>query len=480
MSWGLAFVYLLLVADLQNLLSWWRGWTITASWLAPASERNDDFTIIVPVYGHPRYFAERDRLAPYRANVLVALDLGGPHAAELRAFADEFETEGWRVYRAETPNPNPPQLMLEAIEAGAVTTAYVLRMDADTYPLEDIGKFIHQMDVVGADICSVEVEVARPRGLVGRIQALEYRMAMLSRRFRPWLTSGACFVAHREALRTILRRHSFWFPGEDIETGAIGHALGMRVRHLALRVATEAPDTWRDLYRQRRLWWAGGFRHIVVNVDKNAWHKPGWTAYYLGLVTCGVAWKSGDLLGMSSGPSALRAAALLLVIYMVITVVANWEVRSLLMLAYPPYAFVQALAMPTIGALHFCALAVRQRKLGRYQIPTLQWSHRPRAHRGHAWAMGGRYEIPTIRRHGIVTPNAGDSPLARLAPHPVDGSGAEAEPWRPTAEATTASVAPAASAARRDRARRSSAAPRRTHCSVALRRFALVPEGTWR
>jgi hypothetical protein len=207
-SWAIVAVCLLLAADLQNVLSWWRGWTVRASWLTPSCDRSDDYTIIVPVYGHPRYFAERERLARYRENVLISLDLGGPHAVALRAFADELEREGWRVHRALTSEPGPPGLVLSALESGLVTTRYVLRMDADTYPLEDIGKYIPQLEAAGADVCSVKVEVARPRSVVTRIQAVEYRMAMLSRHFRPWLTSGACFAARREALATILRRHS--------------------------------------------------------------------------------------------------------------------------------------------------------------------------------------------------------------------------------------------------------------------------------
>ena len=39
-----------------------------------------------------------------------------------------------------------------------------------------------------------------------KLQALEYRMAMLSRHFRPWLTSGACTVAKTESLRRIRSR----------------------------------------------------------------------------------------------------------------------------------------------------------------------------------------------------------------------------------------------------------------------------------
>lgn len=420
MSWAILVICLLVAADLQNLLAWWRGWVIRASWLTPAHERSDDFTIIVPVYGHPRYFADRKRLARWKDSILVSLDLGGPHADALRAFADELEREGWRVHRALTSTPGPPGLVLSALESGLVTTRYVLRMDADTYPLEDIGKYIPAVEAAGADVCSVKVEVARPRTVVARIQELEYRMAMLSRHFRPWLTSGACFLARRDALATMLRHHSLWFPGEDVETGRIGHALGMRVRHLDLRVATDAPATWRGLWRQRRLWWAGGFRHIVVNMDKNAWHMPGWTAYYLGLVTLGAAWKAGHLLPPTSSFAAARGFALLFALYCLVTVVANWQVRSPWMLAYPLYAFAQAIAMPTIGGAYFCVLALRQRRLGRYRFAYRRWWRRAdssaRAASAPRAPRSSPYEIATLRRCGVVTrPDpAAPSPLAVL------------------------------------------------------------------
>jgi len=43
----------------------------------------------------------------------------------------------------------------------------------------------------------------------------------------------------------------------------------MRIRHLDMLVHTEAPDTWAALVRQRRLWWAGTFRHWWINLDRN-------------------------------------------------------------------------------------------------------------------------------------------------------------------------------------------------------------------
>ena len=62
----------LVAFDFQNLLSWWGGRTIT-----PGAESSDDFTIIVPLFGHPRYFDRRAELLRYQPNVLRGA--GGRH-----------------------------------------------------------------------------------------------------------------------------------------------------------------------------------------------------------------------------------------------------------------------------------------------------------------------------------------------------------------------------------------------------------------
>ena len=249
-----------------------------------------------------------------------------------------------------------------------MTTGFVLRMDADTTPLEDVGRFIAAMSADGADLASVKVRVADPRNHVHRFQDLEYQMAMLSRHFRPWLTSGACFAARTEALALILEHHSLWFPGEDIETGRIAHALKLRVRHLDMTVETDAPASWRSLLAQRRTWWAGSFRHSIINFDRNAVHLPVWTFYYVLLVWVGVAFKWDTLLEHLHPLALLQTLAWLFVVYAFVTVIANWQVRSWRMLFFPPYALLQAVLMPTIGSVYYWRLAHKQGYLGRYRF----------------------------------------------------------------------------------------------------------------
>ena len=235
---------LLVVAfEFQNIVSWWRGRV-----LAGTDGTSRDFTIIVPLFGHPRYFEARASLLPYRANVLVAMEVTPP---VMQAFADELEADGWRVSRSRIASPNPALLVERGL--ADVTTAYALRLDADTIVGDDIPAAVAALAADGADLASTKVEVSNPQRLPARIQRLEYRIAMLTRHYRPWLTSGACFIAKTTALRAIFGHHSKWTPGEDIETGRTAVALRMKIRHADVTVHTEVPETWWALLRQRRL-----------------------------------------------------------------------------------------------------------------------------------------------------------------------------------------------------------------------------------
>jgi cellulose synthase/poly-beta-1,6-N-acetylglucosamine synthase-like glycosyltransferase len=346
----------MLMFECQNLLSWWGGRTVR-----PGRAVSDDFTIVVPLYGHPRYFATgRDALDRYRANTLVAIDVG---AAGMDAYADELAAAGFGVHRVRLEMPNPATLVSSAL--AAVTTSIVLRLDADTILPDDLPAAIAAFDASGADLSSVKVEAINTRRVIAKLQNLEYRIAMLTRHYRPWLTSGACIIARTRALRTIFAQHSHWTPGEDIETGRTAMALGLQIRHTDMVVHTEVPETWRALYRQRSLWWAGNFRHAIVNMDRNALHMPVMTAYWLLMIWTSVALKWWHQIDPHA---VLTYLPLLYVNYLVITAFANVRVASPWMLVLPLYAFVQSLVMPPVGLYTYVRLAWTRRQLGRYRF----------------------------------------------------------------------------------------------------------------
>jgi cellulose synthase/poly-beta-1,6-N-acetylglucosamine synthase-like glycosyltransferase len=343
----------LVAFDFQNLLSWWGGRTIT-----PGEESSTDFTIIVPLFGHPRYFDRRAELLRYQPNVLVALEVGTPLMA---AFAQQLENEGWRVNRIVMESPNPALLIRACLPA--VTTTYALRLDADTSVGDDIAQAVAAVEAAGADLCSIKCAVANRTNAVTKFQALEYRMAMLARHFRPWLTSGACFLGRTDALIRIMNLHSMWTPGEDIETGRTALALRMRIRHLDIVVETDAPDTWAALFRQRRLWWAGTFRHWWINMDRNLLQLPVLTAYYLAAIWVSLYFKWWTLISLHE---LVYTMPLVIVSYVVVTAISNVQVLSPWMLVFPFYSLAQVLVMPPIGAAYYFVVAWRRRRLGRY------------------------------------------------------------------------------------------------------------------
>jgi cellulose synthase/poly-beta-1,6-N-acetylglucosamine synthase-like glycosyltransferase len=345
----------LVAFDFQNLLSWWRGRLIKR-----ADHGTTDYTIVVPLFGHPRYFDGRAQIECYRDRVLVALEVTPP---EMEAFADQLEAEGWRVCRLRIARPNPASLMREAL--AMVTTTHALRLDADTRLESGLDRMVAAVAACDADICSVKVEADEPRTTAAKLQALEYRMAMLARHYRPWMTSGACFIGKTESLRLIFAHHSLWTPGEDIETGRAAHALRMKIRHADFVVSTEVPSTWLALLKQRRLWWAGTFRHNVVNLDRNLLHLPILTSYMLLAVYATIEFRWWGMIDWRNLPQELP---IVLVVYAFVTFISNLQVRSFWMIVFPIYALWQSLVMPLIGAVYYVILARRAGAFGRYRF----------------------------------------------------------------------------------------------------------------
>jgi cellulose synthase/poly-beta-1,6-N-acetylglucosamine synthase-like glycosyltransferase len=162
-----------------------------------------------------------------------------------------------------------------------------------------------------------------------------------------------------------MARHSKWTPGEDIETGRTALALKMRIRHLDMVVETDAPDTWLALCRQRRLWWAGTFRHWWINIDRNILHLPVLTSYYL--IAIWATWYF-KVWSFMSPMELVSSFPRLYVAYLLVTVVSNLQVASPWMLLFPFYALTQVLVMPMLGVLKYVEVARRKRRLGRYRF----------------------------------------------------------------------------------------------------------------
>jgi cellulose synthase/poly-beta-1,6-N-acetylglucosamine synthase-like glycosyltransferase len=136
-------------------------------------------------------------------------------------------------------------------------------------------------------------------------------------------------------------------------------------RHVDYTVYTDVPESFKALFRQRLLWWAGNYRHMVVNFDHNILQMPILTMYYVLGVWVGFyfhVWSSLSLM------TIVHALPLILVVYLVITVVANTQVLSLWMLVFPLYSLAQSLIVAPLGAVNYVRLARQRRDLGRYRF----------------------------------------------------------------------------------------------------------------
>lgn len=347
----------LVLLDAQNIVAPLRRDNV----LRAGEEVNNDFTIVVPLFGDSSYFRNGSFLMQYRENTLLAVNVSNEHMAK---FADAKEQEGWRVSRVLTSG-EPSVVSTLGVALSDVTTTYTIRMDGDSYMKRHPGEAVGAADKAKADLCSVKVLASNQGNLIEKLQATEYAISMQGRHNQPWATSGACMVARTTSLRHILKNHSHWYYGEDMETGRVAKHFGMKVRHIDFEVFTEVPETFRAWFRQRQGWWAGNFRLAWVNFEQN-FRYPVWMFYNAVLIWVLLTAKWTHIL------EALTYLPWLIMLYTFITVVANWRVRSPWMILTPYYSLVQAMVMPPLGAIRYFKIALRTGKWGRFLVGPLR------------------------------------------------------------------------------------------------------------
>lgn len=360
----LSFIPLVAVVlfDMQNVLSHDKRRILYLS-----DEATDDYTILIPLYGNPKYFDGREQIEQFKDNVVVICDIG---TDEMKMGVERLEAEGWRTFTCQFDKPTAPMLMKAALDSGIVTTKFSVRLDADTVVENNLGNAVAAVEKAGADIASTKCHILNPRNLCERMQAQEYEMAMLSRHYRPWLLSGACYIALTSSLKAILNEHTLWFLSEDSEAGRVAWQRKMKIRHVQFEVFTEPPHTWRGWFRQRtRIWWAGSVRHVWINFDHNVLKMPVWTFYYAALVWVGLTWKWSSFITLFEyWPRGLAFLFFLFGIYTVITFISNWQVRSRYMFLIPYYSLFQSTVMPPLGLFFYIRYAWTHKKFGRYKF----------------------------------------------------------------------------------------------------------------
>ena len=265
------------------------------------SPRLENFTVIVPIYGHIKYLTNVDYLRQYGERVLITTTTA--ETDEFNAAIEEVcDREGFRLFRGHVPGRVVPGsggkkstggVIREIIVRDALDVVehpYVVCIDADTETELPLSVLVGALEAGALDVVSIRLEAQNRTTLLERLQAHEYRTAMRLRVLMPWLVSGACHALRTKVHREIMHAHSTFFQGNDVEVGVLGDALGYRVGHVPFVVPTIVPDTYRAWWRQRLAWSGGEVRLFVVNLYLARWHPTLFLYGFLALVTTPLRW----------------------------------------------------------------------------------------------------------------------------------------------------------------------------------------------
>jgi cellulose synthase/poly-beta-1,6-N-acetylglucosamine synthase-like glycosyltransferase len=328
-----------------------------------------DYTIVVPFFNSPDYLSNLSYLKDYKEKTILCTLR--PENEEMARFVADLRKRGYRVIEFEREGKGDRKYgLLKKVTQSQVydilrkrtmpfvTTKYVVFLDGDSRPQGDLGSVCAVMEKEGLDVVSVKVVPDASSNLVERMQRVEYNISMLARHYFPWLTSGACTVGRTETMSAIMRRHSLYFWGGDIEVGVIARRMGKRIGHVNFKVYTKVPRTLFGLFKQRVGWFCGGFRMSTVNFDKHL-KSPLYLIYSCGLVYL--------LLPLKWMAILIRpwVLPLLILLYVPITFLSNWQVRSRDMIIFPLYAAFQMLIMPAVGFFKYVQVLVKERIHGR-------------------------------------------------------------------------------------------------------------------
>ena len=333
----------------------------------PSYGPTPDYLLMPTVYGDIKYLQNLKFLKKYSDKVLVCTSKYESKAfyKDLRKICRE---NGLRYACAELPIvKGKPVKNAYTIYRGILTankhrvkddTPCIL-MDADTFAKENVNNLARAFVQSGYDIASLRCEASKTEKVIEQLQAFEYKLAMDNRHMDPWLTSGACNVGKASVLRRVFARHSNFFAGGDIEIGKLARIMGYKIGHLDFAFYTAVPDTFKDWYNQRIVWFAGGIRHHVTNIGSFGWYHFFMLFYNSLLIYLLLPLRWIEFVNF---PLTLVAAIVISWLYTFILIYGNGWRRSYLLL--PFYSFLQTMIILPVALVRYIRLAWTQRSLG--------------------------------------------------------------------------------------------------------------------
>lgn len=338
----------------------------------------EDFTILVPIFGDISYLRNINFLKQYGNKVLLCTtskekeEFNGQieeickqygfrvFRSEVPLASDTSKIAPWIIYKKEGPSINKEIVRDEIMRESfySVTSKYCVLIDADTVAYESFYKLVGIMKEKDYDVASVRVIVSKTNTLIEKLQSLEYDLAMDARKLYPWLTSGAGGVAKTQAMREIMSHHSLYFSGGDIEIGKLGEIMNYKVGHIYFNFYTDVPSTFRAWFKQRLVWAGGEFRLSVINAHTHARRYPFFFFYSTILVYGGIPIRWYEVI------TKFYILPIVIVIYWFLIFAFHWKKRAWWFLFFPLYSLFQVMIIIPLGIYMYFRMSLHSDIIG--------------------------------------------------------------------------------------------------------------------
>lgn len=338
-----------------------------------SGNKNDNYQILVPIWGHIKYLENIEYLSRYGSHVTLCTT-----GDESKEFYDSLNSivakYGFNVFvdkatrldsikEQETSNKERStsgrerdSIIRNALKT--VATCYVVALDADSITDKDMSLLVGELEYRCLDIASIRIVPDNGgSSFLTKLQVFEYDTAMNFRYLCPWLISGACHVAKTYVLENIMNRHSLFFQGNDVETGLLAKTIGYNVGHIPFIVRTSVPANFESWIRQRLAWAGGEFRLYIMNLKFIFQYPLFW--FYGAVVTIGLfplRWMSLSVLTPS--------LYIILTLYIGLILYTHWKNKNRWLLILPIYTLFISLVMTPLGVVWYFYMARKDKNYG--------------------------------------------------------------------------------------------------------------------
>ncbi len=337
-----------------------------------SNKNNDDYQILVPIWGNIKYLENIEYLSKYGSHVILCTT--GYESKDfyisLDAVAQKYnfqlfkDKSNFKVEKKQRSNSNQRATSGSIRDTtiknalNIVTTSFVVILDADSITATDISFLVGELEHRKLDIASIRIVPNNSNAsALTKLQTFEYVVAMNFRFMCPWLISGACHVAKTTVLKNIMNRHSLFFQGNDVEIGLLAETLGYKVGHIPFVVLTAVPDNFKSWFRQRLAWGGGEFRLFIVNFKFIFKHPFFW--FYGAIITICIfpfRW-----IAFSSPSSHL---SIILGLYVVLIFYIHWKKKNMWLILMPIYMLFLSLIMTPFGIIWYFYMAYKDKNYG--------------------------------------------------------------------------------------------------------------------